>query len=221
MWLTRRPPRWFCPRRVDSPVDLAFGEVESRAQRLRERRFELYPSVLRLSPLSPLTPPSTHSVIRALPSLAPPPLCAQHTKRPGYDHFGGFFGRGVFTADGEEWRRKRATVAHALFRGGRGSSSSTPDVGGGGGDGGGGGGGDKGLAVLANEEANSLLREVEALREGGGEGEEVSGRREEQASSACDAFASEVIGGVFVFVCRARNAQASRLCSAPNRSLAK
>ncbi|CAM9237029.1 unnamed protein product, partial [Ectocarpus sp. 12 AP-2014] len=99
-----------------------------------------------------------------------------HTKRPGYDHFGSFFGRGVFTADGEEWRKKRATVAHALFRGGAVTASSdgvagtrgvvSGDVGGGRGATGGSG---KALAVLANEEADSLLREVEALREEGGE----------------------------------------------------
>ncbi|CAN0356191.1 unnamed protein product, partial [Ectocarpus sp. 8 AP-2014] len=100
----------------------------------------------------------------------------RHTKRPGYDHFGSFFGRGVFTADGEEWRKKRATVAHALFRGGAVTASGggvadtrgvvSGDVGGGRSAAGGSG---KALAVLANEEADSLLREVEALREEGGE----------------------------------------------------
>lgn len=111
-------------------------------------------------------------------SSPPCPYCdpfAQHTKRPGYDHFGGFFGRGVFTADGEEWRRKRSTVAHALFRGS--SAPAAPSHGskdasaghGNGGSGGGGGGSGTGLAVLANEEADSLLREVEALRQEEGE----------------------------------------------------
>ncbi|CAN0085044.1 unnamed protein product, partial [Laminaria digitata] len=73
----------------------------------------------------------------------------QHTKRPGYDHFGGFFGRGVFTSDGAEWREKRASVAHSVFRGS----------------------GGRGLSVLANEEADSLLKEVEALWEDGDGGE--------------------------------------------------
>lgn len=37
-------------------------------------------------------------------------------KTPGYDHFKNFCGDGVFTADGESWRRKRSSVVHALFR---------------------------------------------------------------------------------------------------------
>lgn len=80
----------------------------------------------------------------------------------------------MFTADGEEWRRKRATVAHALFRGSSSApapaAAAPPSRDASPGSGGGGGGG-KGLAVLANEEADSLLREVEALREEDGEGE--------------------------------------------------
>lgn len=76
----------------------------------------------------------------------------QHTKRPGYDHFSGFFGRGVFTADGDDWRAKRASVAHAMFR--RNGSRLGRD-----------------LALLANEEADALLGEVEALREAGARGE--------------------------------------------------
>ncbi|CAM9273988.1 unnamed protein product [Ectocarpus sp. 4 AP-2014] len=119
--------------------------------------------------------PEAAALNRKLCCSTPPPL-AQHTKRPGYDHFGSFFGRGVFTADGEEWRKKRATVAHALFRGGAVTASDgglagsrgvvSGDVGGGRGATGGSG---KALAVLANEEADSLLREMETLREEGGE----------------------------------------------------
>lgn len=56
-------------------------------------------------------------------------------------------------------------MAHALFRR---SSNPAPSSGGSsapGGGGGAGGGGGKSLGVLANEEADSLLREVEALRD--------------------------------------------------------
>ena len=49
----------------------------------------------------------------------------------------------MFTADGADWREKRASVAHSVFRGS----------------------GGKGVSVLANEEADSLLKEVEALLE--------------------------------------------------------
>ena len=55
----------------------------------------------------------------------------------------------MFTADGAEWREKRASVAHSVFRRS----------------------GGKGLSVLANEEADSLLKEVEALLEGADAGE--------------------------------------------------
>lgn len=39
------------------------------------------------------------------------------TKKPAYDHFKNFCGEGVFTADGEDWKAKRAAVLHALLRG--------------------------------------------------------------------------------------------------------
>ncbi|CAM9590298.1 unnamed protein product, partial [Ascophyllum nodosum] len=94
---------------------------------------------------------------QAVLHVADPEAAALHTKSPGYDHFRGFFGRGVFTADGEEWRRKRASVAHAMFRG---NSSRY------GGDGAGRTAG-LGLVALANEEADSVLREVEAMVRGG------------------------------------------------------
>lgn len=39
------------------------------------------------------------------------------SKSPAYNHFDNFCGRGVFTADGEDWRAKRVAVLHALMRG--------------------------------------------------------------------------------------------------------
>lgn len=45
-------------------------------------------------------------------------------KRPSYNHFFNFSGQGVFTSDGKDWRMKRASVLHALFRGSQGSSFS-------------------------------------------------------------------------------------------------
>ena len=38
------------------------------------------------------------------------------TKAPAYNHFKNFCGEGVFTADGDDWRSKRAAVLHALLR---------------------------------------------------------------------------------------------------------
>lgn len=44
-------------------------------------------------------------------------------KAPAYNHFKNFCGEGVFTADGEDWRSKRAAVLHALLRSGRNNST--------------------------------------------------------------------------------------------------
>jgi cytochrome P450 len=46
------------------------------------------------------------------------PLCPAGTaKAPAYNHFKNFCGEGVFTADGDDWKIKRAAVLHALMRG--------------------------------------------------------------------------------------------------------
>lgn len=42
-------------------------------------------------------------------------------KAPAYNHFQNFCGQGVFTADGQDWKNKRAAVIHALFRTQKGS----------------------------------------------------------------------------------------------------
>lgn len=38
-------------------------------------------------------------------------------KSPVYNHFLNMFGRGVFTADGQDWKNKRSSVLHCLLRG--------------------------------------------------------------------------------------------------------
>mmetsp|Transcript_18565 Transcript_18565/g.45982 ORF Transcript_18565/g.45982 Transcript_18565/m.45982 type:complete len:624 (-) Transcript_18565:66-1937(-) len=39
------------------------------------------------------------------------------SKAPAYNHFKNFCGEGVFTADGEDWKAKRASVMHCLIKG--------------------------------------------------------------------------------------------------------
>jgi Cytochrome P450 len=39
------------------------------------------------------------------------------SKAPAYNHFKNFCGEGVFTADGEDWKAKRASLMHCLIRG--------------------------------------------------------------------------------------------------------
>jgi cytochrome P450 len=47
------------------------------------------------------------------------------SKAPAYNHFKNFFGEGVFTADGEDWKKKRAAIIHCLIKG---TASSMSDV---------------------------------------------------------------------------------------------
>ncbi|KAL7491816.1 hypothetical protein ACHAWT_002326 [Skeletonema menzelii] len=44
-------------------------------------------------------------------------LLTGSTKYPAYNHFKNFSGNGVFTADGSDWKAKRASVLHCLVRG--------------------------------------------------------------------------------------------------------
>ncbi|CAM9323541.1 unnamed protein product [Phaeothamnion confervicola] len=74
-------------------------------------------------------------VVHPVPALA---VLQQNAKSPAYDHFRGFCGRGVFTADGKEWRAKRTAVNHALFRRDRLT----------------------GLDTLVNVQADALLRDL-------------------------------------------------------------
>lgn len=47
------------------------------------------------------------------------------SKAPAYNHFKNFCGDGVFTADGDDWKAKRASVMHCLIRG---TNSSSSDI---------------------------------------------------------------------------------------------
>lgn len=70
------------------------------------------------------------------------------TKNPAYDHFKNFSGEGVFTADGGDWKEKRASVVHCLLR-------RTNGV---------------GLEMEANRAADSFMEEVEDVRRRKGDG---------------------------------------------------
>jgi Cytochrome P450 len=48
-------------------------------------------------------------------------------KAPAYNHFKNFCGHGVFTADGEDWKNKRAAVLHALLMRNRPTISETEE----------------------------------------------------------------------------------------------
>lgn len=67
-------------------------------------------------------------------------LLTGSTKNPAYDHFKNFSGEGVFTADGQDWKAKRASVLHCLLRNGK---------------------TDQLLEVEANRAADSFEREVQ------------------------------------------------------------
>jgi cytochrome P450 len=68
------------------------------------------------------------------------------SKAPAYDHFKNFCGEGVFTADGEDWKAKRASVMHCLVRG-----TATSE-------------GAQRLEREANRAADTFIGQVEQLR---------------------------------------------------------
>ena len=71
------------------------------------------------------------------------------SKAPAYNHFKNFSGNGVFTADGDEWKEKRASVIHCLLKGI--SNSNSPAT--------------QRLEREANYAANSVVAELEQLRQ--------------------------------------------------------
>ena len=71
------------------------------------------------------------------------------SKAPAYNHFKNFSGNGVFTADGDEWKEKRASVIHCLLKGI--SNSNSPAT--------------QRLEREANYAANSVIAEVEQVRQ--------------------------------------------------------
>jgi cytochrome P450 len=71
------------------------------------------------------------------------------SKSPAYDHFKNLFGEGVFTANGEDWKAKRASVMHCLIKG---TNSSTSDI-------------SQRLEREANRAADTFIAQVERLKE--------------------------------------------------------
>ncbi len=72
------------------------------------------------------------------------------TKYPAYDHFKNFSGDGVFTANGSDWKTKRASVIHCLLR--------NENM-------------DKLLEIEANRVAESFIREVASVSKSRGKDE--------------------------------------------------
>ena len=71
------------------------------------------------------------------------------SKSPAYDHFKNFCGEGVFTANGEDWKAKRASVMHCLIKG---TNSSTSEI-------------SQRLEREANRAADTIIAQVEGLKE--------------------------------------------------------
>ena len=77
------------------------------------------------------------------------------TKYPAYDHFKNFSGEGVFTANGSDWKVKRASVMHCLLRNSTATASGVD-----GSDGGVDGSKVTPVEMEANRAADSFEREV-------------------------------------------------------------
>jgi len=84
------------------------------------------------------------------------------SKAPAYNHFKNFSGNGVFTADGEDWKEKRASVIHCLLKGI--SNSNSPAA--------------QRLEREANYAADSAIAELEQ-------------KRREQGNEDCDTVVVE------------------------------
>ncbi|KAL7557622.1 hypothetical protein ACA910_011903 [Epithemia clementina (nom. ined.)] len=83
----------------------------------------------------------------------------QSQKAPAYNHFTNFCGHGVFTADGADWKAKRAAVLHALFArkpslGNRPSTTTTTTV-----------HYEERLLTLANQSAHALIQTIQLLQQ--------------------------------------------------------
>ena len=52
----------------------------------------------------------------SFPTTSPTPITGT-AKNPAYAHFLSLFGRGTFTSEGSEWKKKRQSVIHSLCRG--------------------------------------------------------------------------------------------------------
>lgn len=76
------------------------------------------------------------------------------SKAPAYDHFKNFCGEGVFTADGEDWKAKRASIMHCLLRGATTTNSAkSSNL-------------SQRLEQEANRAADTFIAQVENLRHG-------------------------------------------------------
>mmetsp|Transcript_3109 Transcript_3109/g.6853 ORF Transcript_3109/g.6853 Transcript_3109/m.6853 type:complete len:765 (-) Transcript_3109:54-2348(-) len=88
------------------------------------------------------------------------------TKYPAYDHFKNFSGEGVFTANGSDWKAKRASVMHCLLRNGV---------------------TDKSLEMEANRAADYFEREVAcAMERNKSQSESKNGSAKEKKSPVMD-----------------------------------
>mmetsp|Transcript_26455 Transcript_26455/g.39138 ORF Transcript_26455/g.39138 Transcript_26455/m.39138 type:complete len:526 (-) Transcript_26455:80-1657(-) len=65
-----------------------------------------------LHDLPPISASPPNNKVRRSSSIA---RSSGASKAPAYNHFFNFCGQGVFTADGDEWRAKRASVLHCLM----------------------------------------------------------------------------------------------------------
>ena len=71
------------------------------------------------------------------------------SKAPAYNHFKNFCGEGTFSADGDDWKAKRASVMHCLIKG---TTSSTSEA-------------SKQIEKEANRAASDFCYQIESLQQ--------------------------------------------------------
>ena len=109
------------------------------------------------------------------------------TKAPAYDHFKNFSGDGVFTADGDDWKAKRASVIHCLLRGCTGDKSD----------------GMRRLEREANHAVNGFIGNIELerkLRRGGGQCNHSENQEADLCLNVVPILQKSTIGLIYRFI---------------------
>ena len=107
------------------------------------------------------------------------------TKSPAYDHFKNFSGDGVFTADGDDWKAKRASVIHCLLRGCTGDKSD----------------GMRRLEREANHAANGFIGNIERAKKlRGGRRDQMEGEAADVCLNIVPILQKSTIGLIYRFI---------------------
>lgn len=118
-----RPKFWNYNVKEDQPKKLPSSTITNILPRMKALNgpYDMYGTVYGLSTavVHVAHPTAALAILSPTPGKQKKSPWLESTgivKAPAYNHFQNFCGQGVFTADGQDWKNKRAAVIHALFR---------------------------------------------------------------------------------------------------------